>query len=59
MKQNDKKLKSSNEQLLTFLRRTKEGEYAEIEESSLVYARMRERTEMVEPVEETIYYSVS
>ena len=33
---------------LTFLRRVKEGEYAEIEKSSLPYARMEAQTIIVE-----------
>ncbi|OPY53615.1 MAG: hypothetical protein A4E48_00749 [Methanosaeta sp. PtaU1.Bin060] len=45
--------------LLRFLRYTKEGMYAPIEESSLSYARLKEETNFVELCEEEYYYNVS
>ena len=45
--------------LLTFLKRTKEGKYAPIEEISLLFARIREETELIEAWEEEYYYSIS
>ena len=47
------------EMLLTFLKRTKEGKYALIEESSLPYSRIDQQTETLEFVEEEYYYSMS
>lgn len=44
--------------LLTFLARTKNGEYAPIDESSLIYTRIKEETDFIEPAEE-YYYSFS
>ncbi|VVB69099.1 Uncharacterised protein [uncultured archaeon] len=44
--------------LLKFLKYTKEGKYAPIEESSLSYARLKEETHM-EMCEEDYYYGVS
>lgn len=45
--------------LISFLKRTKEGEYAPIEESSLPYARLKEEAESVEVYEEEYYYGLS
>jgi len=46
--------------LLTFLQKTKDGEYAEIEESSLDFVRLCGSGEFVESSpEELLYYSVS
>ncbi|MDD1762618.1 MAG: hypothetical protein LUQ59_10335 [Methanothrix sp.] len=47
------------EVLLKFLEYTKEGQYSPIEESSLLYARMKEETNIVELNEEEYYYSIS
>lgn len=44
------------EALLTFLRFTREGKFAKIEETSLAYARLREQREEVP--EEEYFYSV-
>ena len=41
---------------LQFLTRTKNGEYAEIEKSSLPYTRLKERTEIIEIYEEEYEY---
>ena len=54
-----KEAKDEKETLLAFLRRTKEGKYAPIEESSLPYSRISEESEMVESSEEEYYYSIS
>ena len=43
--------------LLTFLERTKNGEYAPIEKSSLQYIRIKEETELTSPFEDEYYYS--
>jgi len=45
--------------LLSFLRRTKEGKYATVDEGSLPYSRIVEESETVESPEEELYYSVS
>jgi hypothetical protein len=47
------------EMLITFLKRTREGAYAPIEESSLPYARLKEEAESVEVYEEEYYYGIS
>lgn len=54
-----KEAKDEKETLLAFLRRTKEGKYAPIEESSLPYSRISEESEMVESSEEEYYYGIS
>ena len=51
--------KDEEQVLLSFLRRTKEGKYALIDESSLPYSRIIEESETVESSEEEFYYSVS
>lgn len=57
---NEKKEKRNDEQvLLTFLRRTKQGKYATIDESSLAFARIKELREEIEPLTENFYYSIS
>ena len=48
--------KKEEEALLTFLKRTREGEYAKIDESSLSYTRVKEQRE--ELYDEYYYYSV-
>ncbi len=52
-------IKDEEQILLSFLRRTKEGKYAPIDESSLPYSRIIEESETVESSEEEFYYSVS
>ena len=52
-------IKDDEQILLSFLRRTKEGKYAPIDESSLPYSRIIEESETVESSEEEFYYSVS
>lgn len=42
--------------LLTFLKRTREGKYAKIDESSLPYVRIKEQREEI--YEDEYYYSV-
>ena len=58
MMEKSKEAKDDKETLLAFLRRTKEGEYALIEESSLPYSRLNEETEILEFVEDEYYYSI-
>ena len=50
-----KKQKQESEALLTFLKRTKKGEYAEIEKSSLRYSRASEDIETIIPEDEYFY----
>jgi len=45
--------------LIAFLKRTRNGEYAPIEDSSLPYARIKEETESAEVYEEEYYYGIS
>ena len=56
---NEKKIDLDYEILYKFLKRTKEGKYAKIEESSLQYARMQEEDETIEEQDEQYYYSIS
>ncbi|MCK4446915.1 MAG: hypothetical protein KAW56_07525 [Candidatus Marinimicrobia bacterium] len=53
----DKKKKSRRKEekvLLTFLKITREGKYAKVDESSLPYSRLKEQRE--EPYNEDEYY---
>lgn len=59
MPQEPVEIKDEEQILLSFLRRTKEGKYAPIDESSLPYSRIIEESETVESSEEEFYYSVS
>ena len=51
--------KGKEKVLLSFLERTKEGTYAQIEESSLPYSRITEESQAIELTEEYYYYSVT
>jgi len=44
--------------LVKFLKRTKDGEYAPIEKTSLPYTRIKVETEVIESYEEEYYYSL-
>jgi hypothetical protein len=55
----NEKDKEKEQLLLSFLRQTREGKYAPIDDSSLPYSRLEEETETVESLEEEFYYSVS
>ncbi len=55
----EKQVELDQEVLITFLKRTKEGKYAKIEESSLEYVRMQEEDETIEEQDEEYYYSIS
>ena len=44
--------------LLTFLEKTKEGQYAAIEKTSIPYSRLKEETETIESCEENYYYNM-
>jgi hypothetical protein len=57
MKEQKEDLTNEQKVLLTFLRRTKDGEYAKIDLDSLKYARMEEET--IEVNEENYYYSIT
>jgi len=45
------------EALVTFLKLTRDGKFARIEESSLAYARLKEQREQYSP-EEEFFYSI-
>ena len=53
-----KKQNSSNQELLTFLKLTKEGKYSPIDKN-IVYARITEETDTTQSIEEDYYYSLS
>lgn len=55
----ESKDKEKEVQLLSFLKRTKEGEYAQVEESSIPYSRLIEETLASGCVEEEFYYGVA
>lgn len=56
MKTKEKKLDTKEETaLLTFLKRTKEGKYAKIDASSLMYSRIKIQREEVYSDEEYLY----
>ena len=57
MKVKKKELRRKEEKaLLTFLKKTKKGKYAKIEESSLPHSRINEQRE--ESYEDIYYYSI-
>lgn len=45
--------------LLTFLKQTKEGKYAKIDQTSLSYSRLKEQREEPHYDEEEYYYSTT
>lgn len=51
-----KEEREKKEALLTFLKFTREGKFAKIEESSLAYPRLKEQRE--ETLQEEYFYSV-
>jgi hypothetical protein len=53
------KPKDEEKLLLSFLKRTREGEYAQVDKSSIPYSRIIEERETVESPEEEFYYSIS
>jgi len=59
MENKDMKKRQDEEKLLTFLQKTKDGEYAKIDQTSLPYVRIREERSCVETVNESFYYSIS
>lgn len=51
--------KNNEEVLLSFLERTKEGNYAPIDENTLIFTRITEESERIDhPEEEYYYYSI-
>jgi hypothetical protein len=48
-------LKKEEKVLISFLKATKEGKYAKVEETSLPYSRIKEKTVIVE---DEYYYSI-
>ena len=60
MKKDKNFKRSSEESLLNFLQKTKEGKYAKVEKGSFPFIRIREKSELIEPAAaESFYYSVS
>jgi hypothetical protein len=55
----NEKEKEKEQLLLSFLRQTREGKYAPIDDSSLLYSRLKEETETIESLGEEFYYGVS
>jgi hypothetical protein len=53
------KKKDGVEVILLFLKRTREGKYAQVDQSSIPYSRIIEERETVESLEEEFYYSIS
>lgn len=53
----NKEIKDKEKGLLSFLRQTKQGKYAKIDESSLDYVRVKEEREDIDAFTETYYYS--
>lgn len=51
----DKERKDKEEALITFLKRTKDGKYAKIDERQLVYPRVKEQREPYYNDEEYYY----
>ena len=49
------KLKKEEKVLISFLKATKEGKYAKVEETSLPYSRIKEKTVTVD---DEYYYSI-
>lgn len=58
MEKREDKIRNKEKTLIAFLEKTKEGEYATIEKSSLPYARIKEETETVE-IFGDYYYGIS
>lgn len=58
MEKREGKAKEEEETLIVFLEKTREGEYAKIERSSMRYARIEEETETVE-IDGDYYYGIS
>ena len=58
MTKESKKSDSKEKKLLSFLTMTKEGKYASIDENSLLYSRIVEKTEIVGSGEDEFYYNV-
>ncbi len=59
MAKTSSKLKDEEKLLLSFLKRTRDGKYAQIDKSSIPYSRIIEERETVESLEEEFYYSIS
>ncbi len=55
----DNKVDKSEDVLIKFLKRTKNGDYAPIEKSSLRFSRIKEETEDIQVSEEEYYYSLT
>jgi len=59
MKAKNTELRQKEEKaLLTFLKQTREGRYAKIDESSLPYARLKVQREKTYEDEDEYYYSI-
>ncbi len=46
-------------ELIRFLHLTRKGKYAQIDENSLPYSRVKEETEEIEPCQEIYYYGLA
>ncbi|GBD93102.1 hypothetical protein BMS3Abin05_00685 [bacterium BMS3Abin05] len=54
-KKRKEELKKEEKVLISFLKATKEGKYAKVEETSLLYSRIKEKTIILEDV---YYYGI-
>lgn len=54
-----KEMDQEEKSLLSFLKQTKQGKYAKIDESSLDFVRVKEEREEIDAYTETYYYSFS
>lgn len=59
MKHMKKEMDQEEKSLLSFLKQTKQGKYAKIDESSLDFVRVKEEREEIDAYTETYYYSFS
>ena len=55
IKSRSKEKEEEEKALVTFLKRTKEGKYAKIDKSSLIYSRVKEQREPIYTDEEYFY----
>lgn len=55
----EEQIRLEEEGLLTFLKRTADGEYAAVERTSLPYVRIEAQTETISNIDECYYYSIS
>lgn len=58
MRQENNNNEEKNKSMLTFLKETKEGKYAPIDEESLEYVRMQDEQDDIAASSEEFYYSM-